>query len=122
MLIIPLYDLCAANVELSALLSDGAGLRVGEFDASNTEGTPYVCWQIINAGTEQYLSGASDMDSLYVQIDIYAKTKGDARTIAKLVRKAIEDYCTVEGFTGCELEQETNLYRIRIDSRWLEEP
>ena len=122
MLIIPLYDLCAANTELSALLSDGAGLRVGEFDASNTEGTPYVCWQIINADTEQYLSSASDMDSLYVQIDIYANTKGIARTIAKLVRKVIEDYCTVEGFTGCELEQETALYRIRIDSRWLEEP
>lgn len=122
MLIIPLYDLCAADSELPNLLSDGVGLKVGEFDANNTHGAPYVCWQIINANTEQYLSGGSDMDSLYVQIDMYAKTKGDARTIAKLVRKVIEDYCSVEGFTGCELEQETNLYRIRIDSRWLEEP
>lgn len=122
MLIIPLYDLCAANAELSGLLSDSVGLRVGEFDANNTEGTPYVCWQIINTDPEQYLSEASDMDSLYVQIDIYAKTKGDVRTIAQLVRKVIGDYCTVESYTGCELEQETSLYRIRIDSRWLEEP
>lgn len=122
MLIIPLYDLCAADTELSALLSDGEGLRVSEFDASNTEGTPYVCWQIINADTEQYLSGASDMDSLYVQIDIYANIKSSARTIAKLVRRCIEDCCIVEAYTGCELDQETELYRIRIDSRWLEEP
>lgn len=122
MLIIPLYDLCAANVELSALLTDGAGLRVGEFDANNTHGAPYVCWQIINANPEQYLSGGSDMDSLYVQIDVYAKTKADARNIARKVRKVIEEDCTIEAFTGCELEQETNLYRIRIDSRWLEEP
>ena len=122
MLIIPLYDLCAVDTELATLLSDGVGLKVGEFDAINTNSAPYVCWQIISADPEQYLSGVSDMDALYVQIDIYAKDKGDARTIAKLVRKVIEDYCTVEGFTGCELEQETNLYRIRIDSRWLEEP
>lgn len=122
MLIIPLYDLCAANAELAGLLTDSVGLKVGEFDADDTTSAPYVCWQIINADPEQYLSDASDMDSLYVQIDIYAKTKGDVRTIAQLVRKVIEDYCTVEGYTGCELEQETSLYRIRIDSRWLEEP
>ena len=28
----------------------------------------------------------------------------------------------LEDFTGCELEPEVNLYRIRIESRWLEEP
>lgn len=122
MLIIPLYDLCAADSELPNLLSDGVGLKVGEFDANNTHGAPYVCWQIINANTEQYLSGGSDMDSLYVQIDVWAKTKADARNIARKVRKVIEEYCTIEDFTGCEIEQETNLYRIRIDSRWLEEP
>lgn len=122
MLIIPLYDLCAANLELAALLSDGVGLRVGEFDANNTEGTPYVCWQIINADPEQYLSDASDMDSLYVQIDVYAKTKADTRSVARLVRKVIENDCSIEGYTGCERDPEVNLYRIRIDSRWLEEP
>ena len=122
MLIIPLYDLCAADSELPNLLSDGVGLKVGEFDANNTHGAPYVCWQIINANTEQYLSGGSDMDSLYVQIDIYAKDKGTTRKIAKLVRKVIEENCSIEDFTGCELEPEVNLYRIRIESRWLEEP
>lgn len=122
MLIVPLYDLCATDTELAVLLSDDVGLKVGEFDANNTNSAPYVCWQIISADPEQYLADASDMDSLYVQIDVYAKTKSDTRSIAKKLRKVIEDYCTIEGFTGCELEQETALYRIRIDSRWLEEP
>lgn len=122
MLIIPLYDLCAADTELSVLLSDGVGLKVGEFDAINMNGAPYVCWQIISADPEQYLSGASDMDALYVQIDIYATDKGTTRKIAKLVRKVIEENCSIEDFTGCELEPEVNLYRIRIESRWLEEP
>lgn len=122
MLIIPLYDLCAVDTELAALLSDGVGLKVGEFDAINTNSAPYVCWQIISADPEQYLSGVSDMDALYVQIDIYAKDKGTTRKIAKLVRKVIEENCSIEDFTGCELEPEVNLYRIRIESRWLEEP
>ena len=73
MLIIPLYDLCAVDTELATLLSDGVGLKVGEFDAINMNDAPYVCWQIISADPEQYLSGVSDMDALYVQIDIYAK-------------------------------------------------
>ena len=49
MLIIPLYDLCAADTELSALLSDGVGLKVGEFDAINMNDATYVCCQIISA-------------------------------------------------------------------------
>lgn len=98
MIIIPLYDLCAADTELAALLSDGVGLKVGEFDAINTNSAPYVCWQIISADPEQYLSGVSDMDALYVQIDIYAKDKGTTRKIAKLVRKVIEENCSIEDF------------------------
>lgn len=122
MLIIPLYDLCAANIELSGLLTDSVGLKVSEFDADATTSAPYVCWQIINADPEQYLSDASDMDSLYVQINVYAKTKAETRSIAKLVRKVIEDVCSIVDYTGCERDPAVNLYSIRIDSRWLEEP
>lgn len=122
MLIIPLYELCEQNAELSGLLTDSVGLKVGEFDANNTNGAPYICWQIINANPEQYLSEASDMDSMYVQIDVYADTKASTRHIARLLRKSIEEYCYIEDYTGVERDSETNLYRIRIDSRWCEEP
>jgi hypothetical protein len=42
MIIIPLYDLCAQNTELAALLTDDIGLKVGEFDANNADRAPYV--------------------------------------------------------------------------------
>jgi len=122
MLIIPLYELCEQNSELAGLLTDSNGLKVSEFDANNTNGAPYICWQIIDANPEQYLSEASDMDSLYVQIDVYADTKASARQIAQLLRTSIEDSCYTENYTGVERDSETNLYRIRIDSRWYEEP
>lgn len=122
MLIIPLYEICEQNTDLADLLTDSTGLKVSEFDANNTNGAPYICWQIINANPEQYLSEASDMDSLYVQIDIYADKKASARQIARLLRTSIEEYCYIEDYTGVERDSETNLYRIRIDSRWYEEP
>ncbi len=122
MLIIPLIEICEKDTELVELLTDEAGLKVSEFDANNTNGAPYVCWQIIDANPEQYLSAPSDMDSIYAQIDIYADTKGLTRQIARLLRNNIEEYCYIENYTGVERDSETNLYRIRIDSRWYEEP
>lgn len=122
MLIIPLESLCEANYLLKQLLSDSQGLKVAEFDADNIPSAPYACWQIINANPEQYLSDLSDMDDIYVQIDIYASKKAGARQIAKLMRNAIEEDCYIESYTGAEKEPETNLYRIRLDTRWYEEP
>nr|DAR57312.1 MAG TPA: tail component [Caudoviricetes sp.] len=122
MLIIPLIEICENDTELVGLLTDEAGLKVSEFDANNTNGAPYICWQIIDANPEQYLSEASDMDSIYVQIDVYADTKASSRHIARLLRKNIEEYCYIEDYTGVVRDSEANLYRIRIDSRWYEEP
>lgn len=122
MLIIPLYDLCAADAQLSAMLSDDTGLKVGEFDADNFANAPYVCWQTITATTEQYLDDPSDMDNLHVQIDVYAKSKGDCRQIASLVRQVIEHECYIEDYTGVIKDTETNLYRISLDTSWYEEP
>lgn len=123
MLIIPLNTICSQVPELVTLLSDSVGLKVGEFDADNYKNAPYVCWQIINSNPEQYLSDRSDMDDLLVQVDVFAKSKGDARTIAKLVRKAIdEDYCYIDNYTGVERDPETNLWCVRMDTRWHEEP
>lgn len=122
MMIIPLERLCDADPLLKQLLSDSEGLKVAEFDADNIPSAPYVCWQIINANPEQYLSDRSDMDDVYVQIDIYATKKSTARQIGRLLRNAIEEDCYLEGYTGAEREPETKLYRVSLDTRWLEEP
>lgn len=122
MITIPLLSICSQVPELVTLLTDDVGLKVGEFDADNFKNAPYVCYQIISADPQQYLSDASDLDALYVQIDVYAKSKDGVRTIAKLLRKAIEeDFCHISTYTGVERDIETNLWRIRIDTSWYEE-
>lgn len=122
MLIIPLESLCETDPLLKQLLSDSEGLKVAEFDADNIPSAPYVCWQIIDAAPVQYLSDRSDMDDIYVQIDVYTSKKSTCRQIAQLLRKVIEEDCYIERFSGTEKESETNLYRVRLDTRWYEEP
>ena len=81
MLIIPLESLCETDPLLKQLLSDSEGLKVAEFDADNIPSAPYVCWQIIDAAPVQYLSDRSDMDDIYVQIDVYTSKKSTSRRI-----------------------------------------
>ncbi len=120
MIIIPLEELCSAEPLLRGLLTDSVGLKVAEFDADLNQSPPYVCWQIIHAEGQHYLSDPSDMDEALVQIDVYSKSKAENRQIAKLLRNAISEHCYVEGFTGNERDS-SNLWRIRLDTRWFEE-
>lgn len=120
MIIIPLESLVLADRELKRLLSDNVGVKVSEHDASKTINPPYVCWQIIWAQGQEYLSDPSDMTEAVVQIDIYSKSKPENRKIALLLKNAISEHCYIENFTGNELEA-SDLYRIRLETRWFED-
>lgn len=120
MIIIPLESLVLADRELKRLLSDNVGVKVSEHDASKTINPPYVCWQIIWARGQEYLSDPSDMTEAVVQIDIYSKSKSENRKIALLLKNAISEHCYIENFTGNELEA-SDLYRIRLETRWFED-
>lgn len=121
MLVPPIYDLCAASTDVTALLSDDLGLKVAEFSAQLVQ-PPYCCWQIITGSTQQYLAGPSDMDNLLVQIDVYAAEMEPARHIAKAVRKAIENDCYIVRPGGIEQDEKTGLYRVSFDTSWQIDP
>lgn len=122
MINIPLYQICEFNPQLKAILSDNVGLKVSEFDTDLFKNPPFVSWQIIHGDAEQYLNDISDMDDVVVQIDIYAQKRTDTRLIAQLLRKALFNHCYIESYTGTEKDFETNLWRVRLDTRWHEEP
>lgn len=121
MIILPLEALCQKDLLLVQLLSDRDGLKLFEFDPDINVKTPYATWQIIHAAGDENLSGVSEMDEVLLQIDIYGKNKAENRQIAKLIRKAIEQDCQVENFTGNIREPDTDLFRISLDTRWFEE-
>ena len=121
MIILPLEELCQKDPLLVQLLSDRDGLKLFEFDPDINVKTPYATWQIIHAAGDENFSGVSEMDEVVLQIDIYGKNKAENRQIAKLIRKAIEQDCQVENFTGNIREPDTDLFRISLDTRWFEE-
>lgn len=122
MIVIPLYQICEFEPKLKAMLSDDIGLKVSEFHTDLFKNPPFISWQIIYGDAEQYLNDVSDMDDVAVQIDIYAQKRTDARLIAQLLRKALFNHCYIEKYTGTEKDFETNLWRVRLDTRWHEEP
>lgn len=121
MIIIPLESLVAKSKPLKQLLSDAVGIKVSEFDADKNTKAPYICWQIIHAVGQEYLSDPSDMTEAVVQIDLYSASKAENRKIAKMLETAIFEYCHIESFSGNE-KDESGLYRIRFSTRWFEEP
>lgn len=122
MIIPPIEALCAANPDLVALLTDDTGLKISEFDAGTSAAAPYVVWQIITANPEKYLDSPSDMDGVIIQIDVYAVKKSEARSIARLVKNAIQEDCYITAYTGVERDSSTNLQRVRLDTSWQLEP
>lgn len=122
MKILPIEALIKKDLLLVSLISDSAGIKLSEFDPNAKVSPPYVTWQIIHAAGEESFSGISEMDELVLQLDIYGTNKAQNRQIAQLIRKAIEQECHIEGFTGNIREGTTNLFRISLDTRWFEEP
>lgn len=119
---IPLYKICENTPVLAEYLRDEIGLKVSEFSNSLSFAPPFVSWQIIHASTEMYLSDVPDMDNISVQIDIYAKTRAEVRRIAGMLRLALHEYCYVVRLSGPEQDFDTDLWRIMMETAWLEEP
>lgn len=122
MKILPIEALIKKDPLLVSLISDSTGIKFSEFDPSAKVSPPYVTWQIIHAAGDENLSGVSQMDEVVLQLDIYGTNKAQNRQIGQLIRKAIEQECQVEGFTGNIREGTSNLFRISLDTRWFEEP
>lgn len=121
-MIIPLYKICENTPVLAEYLRDEIGLKVSEFSNSLSFSPPFVSWQIINAHPENYLADVSDMDQISVQIDIYAKSRAEVRRIAGMLRLALHEYCYVVRLSGPEQDFDTDLWRIMMETAWLEEP
>lgn len=78
---------------------------------------PYIVYQRVVSVTHNNLLGPSDLQNTRVQIDVYAKTYGQAQAMAEDVRTAMQ----VAGFSNIQLseqdffEVEVRLHRVSLD-------
>lgn len=111
----------AVNVPaVQALLKAGTGpLRFYAFGlADQNTPKPYAVWQQVFGSPENYISNTPDMDSIGVQVDVYATTAASARAVAIALRDAIEPKAHITSWRGESRDTETGSYRHGFDCEW----
>lgn len=106
-----------------ALLQTGTGpLRFYLFGRAPQNGPyPYAVWQLAYGSPENYLNEVPDIDTLGIQVDVYATpSQGPsvARQVAEALRDAIEPVAHITSWRGESQDPSTNNYRIGFDADW----
>lgn len=111
----------AANVPaVQALLKSGAGpLRFYAFGmADQNTPKPYAVWQLVYGSPENYLADRPDVDSVGVQVDVYADDAATARQVAFALRDAIEGHAYITAWHDESRDPDTKNYRFGFDCQW----
>lgn len=105
----PIFPAVAASGPAVALLKSGTGpIRFYQFGmAPQNVAKPYAVWQRIFGSPENYLGDTPDIDSLTIQVDVYASSADSARTVAAALRDAIEPVAHITSWLGESVDPET---------------
>lgn len=116
----PIVQACLQSPAVTALLGTGTGMRLYSFgEAEQGVTKPYAVWQVVSGSPENYLAGRPDVDSVTLQVDVYAATGDSARKVRDAIRDAVElvSYVTRWGVEG--RDPETKNYRASFDVDWM---
>jgi len=116
----PIVQACLQSPAVTALLGAGTGMRLYSFgEAEQGVAKPYAVWQIVSGSPENYLAGRPDLDSVTLQVDVYAATGDSARKVRDAIRDAVEldAYVTRWGVEG--RDPKTENYRASFDVDWM---
>lgn len=115
----PIFAVCAANPQVTALLG-ALPTRLYPFgEAPEGAAKPYAVWQLINGSPENYLAGRPDLDGYTLQIDVYAATASSARAVTAAISAAIELSAYITRWGGESKDPVTKNYRSSFDVDWL---
>lgn len=114
----PVFQTCAADSDVQSVLGT-APTRLWPFgEADPVPIYPYAVWQIITGLPENYLGQAPDVDMFGIQIDVYAHSAEDARTVAHALRAAIEPAAYVTAYLGEFRDTITRSFRYSFSVDW----
>jgi len=114
----PIFSIISADTGAKAVLGTSP-IRFFPFGQAPDDVTlPYAVWQTVSGVPENYLAGVPDVDSLMVQVDVYAATGSAARTAAEAVRDALEPEAYVVAWRG-EGKEDDGVFRYSFDVDFL---
>lgn len=111
----PLFSIVSVDAGVQAVLGSDP-VRVYPFgSAPEISIMPYAVWQIVGGTPENYIDTTPDIDSFYVQVDVYAESGSSARSSAEALRDALEGSAHIVAWRG-EIKDNTTLhYRYSFD-------
>lgn len=118
-MIVPIFT--AVNVSaVQALLKTGSGpLRFYSFGlADQNTPKPYAVWQQVFGAPENYVSNVPDIDSVGIQVDVYADSAAVARQVGQALSNAIEPHAHITSWHGESRDPDTMDYRYGFDCQW----
>lgn len=110
-----LFTILNSNSAVKVLLGNSP-LRVYPFGRAPQNGAkPYAVYSVYNANPENYLGQVPDIDNKGTQIDIYADTAQSAESCFTAIRDALEPSAHMTSFSTVGVEENTNLYNVRME-------
>lgn len=108
-----LYQLISASTDVRISLG-GNPTRFFEFGtAPMLEKAPYATWQEIQGSPFNLVEGGAPADMVKAQIDIWAETAQEVRSVTAAIRRAIEVHGTVTFYQNT-WDKESRLYRCTL--------
>jgi len=119
----PIFPAIAASSAVKALIGANP-VRFYQFGmAPQNVVKPYAVWQRVFGAPENYLGDVPDIDSLTLQIDVYATDAPSGaetvRNVAIAIRDAIEPVCYITSWLGESIDPDTKNHRFSFQSDWL---
>jgi hypothetical protein len=109
----PIADIAGADANVIAALGPPPNQRFYSFGlAPEQNEKPYAVWQVIGGSPENLLSGRPDSDRHVIQVDAYAKTANQARSVARVLAEAFELDGYITSWNGEFFDTDTQLRRI----------
>ncbi len=111
----PVFPLLQASSAVAVLLGSDR-LRVYPWGRAPEGGLrPYATYTVYDGQSENYLGQVPDMDNLGTQVDVWADTGEACVACAIAIRDALEAHAHVTSFDGSKWDEESKLYRCRMD-------
>lgn len=108
-----LFPAVAASAACVALLKSDKEVRFYQFGlAPQNVVKPYAVWQRVFGAPENYLAQRPNIDLFSVQIDVYASSADQARTVAAALRDALEPVGHITSWLGESIDPDTKNYRF----------
>lgn len=114
----PIFQVASASATVKALIGSNP-VRLYPFGyAKQGVALPYVVWQPIAGGPENYLGDVPDVDKFGIQVDVYAIDEFSARAVAKALRDVIEPVAHITAWRGESTDPDTLHKRYSFDVDW----